>query len=359
MALRVLGHRTVYRDDRYYCGPGPTVVRDGDEGLLVGFRRVPSWLDYGHSGHWHPATESCLTRSMDGGRTWSLPRVFLGGNQCPNLTRLSDGALIHSTHRMELVPAEIADGCGEVSGVRRTPWTGVHSGTCIWRSDDNGETWGEPVYLKGVPNLPPIHENLHTPVAVRGNVLELSDGRLLVSAYSLDDPHVAYLFDSTDGGRRWTLVSEIAEGYNEAFLHECVDGTLVIFMRKWGGDISQVHVSRSGDGGRSWSDPVPLCKGYPACAVGLPDGRVFLAYGYRFDDGLGVRARLLTPTCDVEDGPEVVIRDDGAVADLGYPHATLLPDGGIFVVYYINRSVDAPDARAPRYVEACVLTATA
>ena len=358
MPLTVEAHLTVYKNPRYYCGPGPSVVLDDARGLLVGFRRVPSWLDYGHSGHWHPATESCLTRSADGGRTWSPPRVFLGGCQCPNLTRLRDGALIHSTHRMELVPEEIADGCKEGRGVRRSPWSGVHSGTCIWRSDDNGETWGEPVFLEGVPGLGPLHPNLHTPVAVRGNVLELSDGRLAVSAYSLDGPHVAYLFASGDGGRSWSFAAEIAQGFNEAFLHQCADGTIAVFMRKWGGDISFLHVSRSVDGGVSWSDPAPLCKGYPACAVGLPDGRVCLAYGYRFDDGLGVRARLLTPGCEIGgDEAETLIRDDGAVADLGYPDATLLPDGRVFVVYYINRSTDSPDARAPRYIEACVLSA--
>ena len=48
-----------------------------------------------------------LTGSSDGGHTWSSPQVFLGGYQCPCLRRLSDGALVHSTHRMELVPEKI------------------------------------------------------------------------------------------------------------------------------------------------------------------------------------------------------------------------------------------------------------
>lgn len=67
------------------------------------FRRVPSWLSEGLSGHWHPSTELCLTHSDDDGATWTSPQVYLAGGQCPNLRRLADGTLIHHTHRFELV----------------------------------------------------------------------------------------------------------------------------------------------------------------------------------------------------------------------------------------------------------------
>jgi hypothetical protein len=356
MALRVVEQHVVYRDDRYYCGPGPSVVPSGT-GLLAAFRRVPSWLAYGHSGHWHPATELCLTRSRDGGRTWSPPRVFLGGFQCPNLTRLSDGTLIHLTHRTELVPSEIAAGCRESRGVRTSPWPGIHVGTCTWRSEDDGETWEKPVYLDGVPGLTPLHANVDIPVAVRGNVLELRNGCLAVSAYSLDDPNSAYLFLSEDAGRSWRYASRIAESFNETYLCETESGCLLAFMRKWGGDTSILHVARSDDGGLTWSTPVPLCKGYPGCAVQLQDGRIFLAYGYRFDDRFGVRARMLTSGGDIDPSDkECIVRDDGAVVDLGYPDVTLLPDRRPFVIYYVNRRTDAPDGSAPRYIEACTLS---
>jgi len=332
------------------------VVVDSEGNLLVAFRRVPSWLNYGHSGHWHPATESCLTRSADGGRTWSPPEVFLGGYQCPCLTRLADGALTHSTHRMELVTPEIAGGCPQVRGVRDRPWPGIHAGTAIWRSEDEGRTWGEPVFLDGVPGLEPLHPNLHIPVAVRGNVLETEEGRLLISAYSLTDPNSAYLFQSLDGGRSWRCWARIAEDFNETFLYETEKGELVAFMRRWGREQAFLHMARSVDGGDTWSAAQPVCRGYPACAVRLASGRVLLAYGYRFEDGLGVRARLLPPDCrPIDEAEECLIRADGAVADLGYPDAVLLPDGRVMVVYYINRKEDAPDATAPRFIEGCVV----
>jgi len=357
MSLKIIGHRVIYKNPRYYCGPGPAVVVTPAGAIIVAFRRVPSWVAYGHYGHWHPATESCLTHSEDGGATWSRPHVFLGGNQCPSLTRLRDGVLIHSTHRMELVPEEIAAACPDVRSVRRSPWPGVQAGTAICRSEDNGRTWSDPVLLDGVPGLAPLHPNLHMPAAVRGNVLETAGGRLFISAYTGNDPNSAYLFQSQDDGRSWTYQSRIAEGFNETTLYETEKGDLVGFLRSWGGDYPRhLHRARSTDGGDTWSTPEPICKGFPACALRLPNGRVLLAYGYRFDDGLGVRARLLSPDCEViDDKEELLIRSDGAVTDLGYPHAALLPDGRAFVVYYINRRTDAPDGSAPRYIEGCIL----
>ena len=355
MALRIVEQRTVFKDPKYYCGPGPSVVVGEGGEWLVAFRRVPSWLDFGHTSHWHPATESCLTRSADGGATWSPPEVFLGGYQCPNLTRLRDGTLVHSTHRMELVTREIWDTCPAGAGVRDEPWPSVHAGTGVWRSADEGRTWGEPVFLDGVPGLEPLHARLPMPIAVRGNVLETEERRLLISAYSLGDLNSAYLFQSVDGGLSWKYQALIATDFNETFLYETASGALVAFMRCWS-DSEWLHRSVSHDGGDTWGVPEPVCRGYPACATRMPSGRVLLAYGYRFDDGPGVRARLLSAECESIDGrDECVIRADGAVFDLGYPDGTLRPDGRVALVYYTNSKEDAPDGRAPRFIEACTL----
>jgi len=355
MGLLVDENFTVYRDPRFYCGPGPSVVAGTDGHLLVAFRRVRSWLDEGHMGHWHPGTESCLTQSMDGGKTWSAPRIFLAGCQCPCLTRLKDGTLIHSTHRMELVSREIAARCGERAGVLQEPWPGVQAGTAIWRSEDGGACWQEPEFLGGVPGTEPLHANLGSPVAVRGNVLETASGRLLISAYGLGVPGCAYLFESPDQGRSWTYQSLVAEDYNETFLYETESGALIAFMRRQS-DAQYLHRTRSEDGGNTWSRPEQVCRGYPACATRLPSGRVLLAYGFRFAEGYGVRARVLSPECELLQGEaECVIQADGAVADLGYPDADLLPDGRVVVAYYTNSKQDADDATAPRYIAASVL----
>lgn len=365
MSLRVEGHIAVYRDPRYYCGPGPGVAVLPDGEWVVTFRRVPSWLSEGHAGHWHPATESCITRSADQGCTWSTPQAFLAGYQCPCLARLRDGSLIHHTHRMELVEGALLErvtGGEEMAGTRRLPWPGVHAGTAVWRSEDRGRTWSEGVPLSGVPGLAPLRSQLPEPVAVRGNVLETAAGRLLVSAYTLGKPNVAHLYGSDDGGRTWSWTAPIAADANETCLYETASGGLRAFMRR-DADATVLSVSRSDDGGRTWTDPAPVCRGYPACARRLPDGRGLLVYGFRFEEGHGVRARLLSPDGELMAGePELIIRDDGAVSDLGYPDVDLLPDGRVLAVYYINRRGDVAGApnreasRVPRFIEGCIIS---
>jgi hypothetical protein len=362
MSLQVSEPMTIYRDPAYYCGPGPAVVVDDHGRITVAFRRVPSWVEYGMSSHWHPATELCLTHSVDAGATWSSPQVFLGGYQCPNLRRLRDGALIHHTHRFELVTQALLDEVATGSSSERN-WPGLQDGTPLWRSEDGGLTWGDPVYLSGVPGVAPLHPRLHTPVAVRGNVLQLGSGRLLVSAYTIGDDNTSHVFASDDDGRSWSWLAAIASDANETYLYETEAGDVVAFVRRHR-VADRLWACRSSDGGLHWSAPEPVCRGYPACAVRLPSGRVLLAYGFRFAEGPGTRARLLTAECGplATESGELVLREDGAVHDLGYPDAAVMPDGRAIVVYYHNRSAESEAGsdtpRPPRYIEACLVEET-
>ena len=355
MTLSLEEPRTVYKDPDYYCGPGPSVVYDTDNGrLTVAFRRVKSWLDDGLAGHWHPGTETCLTHSDDLGETWSEPRVILSGWQCPCLTRLRDGALLHLSHRFEIVSPEIRSTVDEGPGVMTSPWPGLHAGTAVHRSTDDGHSWSEPVWLDDVPEVTPFHSTLHSPAAVRGNILELRDGRLLVSAYSTTEGSYSHLFESRDSGLSWSYVSTIAADHNETYLYETPEGDLLAWMRAHGDRVSDLYLARSTDGGLTWSTPELQFRGYPAACAAFGSGNLLVTYGYRFE-GYGVRARICSPE-GTDPSDETIIRDDGAVTDLGYPHALSLPNGRVLVVYYINRSTDAPDRTAPRYIESCILS---
>ena len=112
MRIRKLEDIVIYKDDRYYCGPGPAVVAYPDSELAVVFRRHRhiSWTREPRYMHVHPTTEQCMVRSHDGGETWSsLPRVFMGGGQCAVAGLLRDGTTLFVTHRQELVPEEMMD----------------------------------------------------------------------------------------------------------------------------------------------------------------------------------------------------------------------------------------------------------
>ncbi len=105
-------------------------------------------------------------------------------------------------------------------------------------------------------------------------------------------------------------------------------------------------------------EPSPQFKGHPAATATLGSGDIVVAYGYRFEGHYGVRARRPSPQgTAIDASDERVIREDGATFDLGYPHAVSLPDGRVFIVYYINSKADAPDRTAPRYIESCIVSA--
>lgn len=78
---------------------------------------------------------------------------------------------------------------------------------------------------------------------------------------------------------------------------------------------------------------------------------MLLAYGFRFAEGYGVRARVLDADASATSGgAELVLR------------STTLPDGRVFVVFYHNRRTDVAAgedaARAPRFIAGCVLSET-
>jgi hypothetical protein len=79
--------------------------------------------------------------------------------------------------------------------------------------------------------------------------------------------------------------------------------------------------------------------------VPLADGRVLLVYGYRHPD-YGIRARLWDGQDVSLAGDELIVRDDGRSADLGYPWGTQLADGSVLLAYYFHdksglRSIEA------------------
>ena len=100
--LRKIRDIDIYRDETWYCGPGPSVVVYPDDEIVVAFRRSRA------GGHGSPAVEACIVRSTDEGDTWSEPEVFDSGpirNQ--NLTLLSDGTLLVAMPSSDLVTREV------------------------------------------------------------------------------------------------------------------------------------------------------------------------------------------------------------------------------------------------------------
>ena len=354
---------SIYRNDEYYCGPGPTAcIVDGGT-ILVAFRRCTSWTKYGYWDHYHPNTEACITRSSDGGSTWSDPEVFWrGGVTNQNFRVIADGSIVATMFDNTWIPEVVWEQVKDRRGVYKRTMCSVMAGAFTIRSEDSGRTWQGPYWVKEVPGLEPVFEGGNAPLAIRGPIEELADGTLLYPLYvgvaANGDPEIAYAVASSDSGRTWEYRGTVAAdpaleiGYNELTFHQCPSGKIVAFIRSAKAD-GWLYTSFSDDNGYTWSEPLrEACWGHPFTAASLLGGNVVLCYGYRREP-FGIRARLLNPECtDIGESEEIVLREDGAKGDLGYPDLTVLPDGSVLIIYYMN---SRDDDGQTRYIAADVV----
>lgn len=327
----------IYRNPRFYSA-FPSIVRRPDGELLVAFRRAPDRRRTGAAGYTHtdPNSNLVLVRSRDRGVTWTAEPELIwahpeGGSQDPCMVQLRDGTILCSSYAWyQLPPAP-----------ERKPYAFL--GGYLVRSRDGGRSWQGPIVpppTPGVDAKDPFGAPL--PSYNRGAMCQGRDGRLFWAVAHQTPAGVSgiSLMISSDGGTTWTYSCPIAAdaqiGFNETSLYETAKGDLVAFVRTEKHD-DQTVIARSTDQGKSFRWEGAGFQGHPHHAVRLPDGRVWLAYGYRHKP-FGIRARVLNAECtDARTAEEIVLRDDGGSSDLGYPWAAVLPGGQLLTVYYFNR----------------------
>ena len=196
-----------------------------------------------------------VCRSTDGGKTWSVDKEAF-----PKTTPEGEGYIGPAFG--DILPGQDGD--------LRVARYFEHRGTwrCyVYRSRDDGKTWGEPVPLDDEAAL---NETA---------LFHLGGGKWLAAARydGLD------LYSSDDDGKTWTRRREKLSGAQEHPGHftRLTDGRLLL---TYGNRVTPkgVDVRLSDDEGRTWSDPFRLVDfegdgGYPS-SVQLPDGRVLTAY---------------------------------------------------------------------------------
>ncbi len=159
-----------------------------------------------------------------------------------------------------------------------------------------------------------------------------------------------------DGGKSWTLEGQVGpEPQGFAIMPATVrlsETSLLTVLRCREGPRRWLSSWRSSDDGKTWSfvnDPVPDAgEGNPPAIIKLADGRLCLTYGYRAVP-FSIRAKVSD-----DDGQtwsdDIILRDDGANRDVGYPRMVQRPDGKVVVLYYFSDLQTGPE----RYIGATI-----
>ncbi len=156
-----------------------------------------------------------------------------------------------------------------------------------------------------------------------------------------------------DGGLSWEFVSWITPHPREGGYSimpttiRLSDEELLSVVRRRSIDNDERHfwieTFHSPDNGQTWeliNKPSEENRGNPGHMIVLEDGRIVLVYGHRAEP-FGQRARISSDNGQSW-SDEIILRDDGANWDLGYPMSVRRRDGKIVTAYYHN-SPDEPE----------------
>ncbi len=189
-----------------------------------------------------------LSRSSDGGRSWSIDKEGLP-DQAPDGRRWVPFG--------DIVAGD--DGLLHAVAYSSRAW-------CI-ESRDDGKTWGE---FRPIDKDNPRNETA---------ILNLDGGKWLAS--SRKSALFGYLSD--DNCRSWRSLGPVTEeGQHPGHLLLLKDGRVLLSYGDRTGTVHGVEVRTTIDEGKTWSESVRLFDwwgdgGYPS-SVELPDGRVLTAY---------------------------------------------------------------------------------
>jgi sialidase-1 len=221
--------------------------------------------------------------STEGGHSWTERRPLVESHRDekgvvikwdrPRIQMLNDGRLLALCDARPIPPVE-------------TDFTNAH--TALWWSEDDGESWSEP---------------LHTTVfgIVPDRVIELPSGAwLLATCVRMKgdryDPHgndVQIVHRSEDQGKTWQGPYIVGQddryGLSEGSILLLPDGELVCYIREDSAKGLPAFKSFSNDEGRTWdgvyATPMDGCHA-PKAGL-LPSGKVLVTYRYQQAGSLG------------------------------------------------------------------------
>jgi hypothetical protein len=323
---------TISRQPEFYHG-WPTLARRRNADLVVAYSG-------GREAHVCPFGRVEWMRSRDGGRTWSWPGVLLDSpidDRDSGVIETPSGCLLVTTFTSLAYEAALNGASGwpaeklerwQAANLRTTAeQRAALLDTWMLRSTDGGMTWSAPYRV-------PVNSP-HGPTV-------LADGRLLYAGKQLWQPgQKVGVCESSDDGKTWRWLSEIparpgdaAAQYHELHAVQAADGRVIVHIRNHNSqNQGETLQTESADGGRTWTTPHAIgVWGLPSHLLLLRDGRLLMSYGYRRAP-FGNQARISSDHGRTWSEP-IVISDDGAGVDLGYPSTVELDGGHLLTVWY-------------------------
>jgi sialidase-1 len=202
-----------------------------------------------------------LRRSFDGGKTWQMTqRVWddganTCGNACPIVERSSGTIWLLMTHNLgQDTEASIVEGKSQGT---RTVWAA--------KSSDEGATWSKPVEITRGVKRPDWTWYATGP----GIGIQLKSGRLVIpcdNKVAVSKARQSHVIYSDDRGETWKLGGVVGPNCNESQVVELSDGSLLLNMRSYQANNRRM-VATSRDGGLTWSKPAedealvePVCQ---------------------------------------------------------------------------------------------------
>ncbi|MDE0103379.1 MAG: sialidase family protein [Bryobacterales bacterium] len=325
----------------------------GDE-ILVGFG-MGHYKEAGLSHHIdrEKPEVAMLARSLDGGETWVLEDPGAQGYL------LTEGGYLHGVTRPGVTLPDLREPEGGVDFTHpdfaltvRT--NSIHAGIGrTFYSYDRGRTWDGPFRLP----------NFDAPgIAPRTDYIVDSKDQctlFITAAKSNGREGRPLCVRTTDGGKTWTRLAWIGPEPEEGFSImpasvRLSEAEILVTVRMRDDSRRWIGAYLSSDDGASWEylgEAVPDAGvGNPPAMIQLEDGRICLIYGYRAEP-FSIRARLSSDQGRTW-SDDIVLRDDGASRDIGYPRAVQRTDGKVVTVYYFTDEASGPE----RYIGATIWT---
>ena len=353
---KVLKNVTIYRESGRFAGwPANYGIWSWENEIVVGF--TVGSIDPAGGFHARDTSKPFLpmqARSLDGGDTWltaSTPCETPGGrglsadeHMMPQLQvgkSLTDqDVLPWCSGGIDFSHPDFALMCSR---------SGLADGAISWFyvSNNRCKSWQGPYRL---PSFGKTGVAARTDYLVNGSN---SCSLFLTAAKASGDQGRVFYVETTNGGKSFELISNVGpepSGYAimPASVRLSPDRILVALRCRVPSENFEttrhyIDLFVSNNNGKDWeflSQPVPVTGkgGNPPTLTKLLDGRLCIVYGYR-NNPFGIRARISSDE-GVSWGEEIILRQDGANHDIGYPRTVQRPDGVIVTAYYYNDKAD-------------------